>query len=117
MFDWDNIIKYYEAMSKFPREGHVWDEVRYHCQETLRLIPEIRRHPILQTLEPFLDAKHLHLLNRQNKKIAVLFSLKDGTTKITLYHTGEGLDFDKHVQLRPKTSDVIKVLVTWFADN
>lgn len=114
---WDNIIKYYETMSIHPREGQIWEEMRYNCRETLRLIPDIRKHPKLQSLKPQLAVMQLRLINTNNGKTAQLLNNIDGSIEVSLFHISEGINFDEHTLVQAEFKNIIEILSTSLFDT
>ena len=109
MAKWEDIIMFYEDHVDFPREGEIWDRMRYHCKQVLPLIADIRMHPELSELEHFVSVVELRLINKTNGHDALIFAEYNEIARIIFDDIG-GKNLTDFDEIRVPVDDVIRNL-------
>ncbi|MAU10387.1 MAG: hypothetical protein CL607_11235 [Anaerolineaceae bacterium] len=109
---WEGLVEFYEEYSHFPREGEMWDEIRYHCKQMTILVPQMRTHPKLRTLEPIwgISVIALRLVNRKTDRLALVSINPDDTVIINLCDYTGWLDIDTWEELYVSLENTISTL-------
>lgn len=112
---WDRIIDFYQQTAQSPREGEMWDQMRYHCRKMLLLIEEIRQHPELEKLPTFINHLALRISNPASTNAVEITIYAIEIAEIRVFHIEDHTQEECEV-IRVATTDVIHTLTAFLLE-
>ena len=110
MTTWNEILNFYQKAAQLPREGQIWEDIRYHSQRMQLLIPEIQKHAELSELECSISVVELRLVNKINGRTALILVQRNDNVRVNFYDPGELILEQNHNTVHSSFDEIISDL-------